>query len=159
MPVDLTDFETDIVLRPLTMADFDDLIELSLACFPTLDPWTRANVENQLATWPDSQIGLFFDDRMVASCAHVIVHSADYSDWSDWREMSDDGNIRNHDPEGDTLYGIEIQVRPEFRGRRLSRRLYDARKDLCRRLNLSAMMIGGRIPGFAAVQHALTARQ
>ena len=30
--------------------------------------------------------------------------------------------------EGNTLYGIEIMVDPEFRGLRLARRLYDARK-------------------------------
>lgn len=77
MNVDLTDFETDIVLRPLTLADFDELIALSQACFPSIEPWSRGNVENQLATWSESQIGLFFDGRMVASCAHVVVHSAD----------------------------------------------------------------------------------
>ncbi len=159
MPVDLTDFETDVVLRPLTLDDFDDLIALSRTCFPSIPHWSRANVENQLAMWDQSQIGLFVDGALAASCAHVIIHSSDYSDYSDWREMSDEGNIRNHDPEGDTLYGIEIQVHPDFRGRKLARRLYDYRKELCRDLNLAYMMIGGRIPGYAAVKGELSPRQ
>lgn len=159
MPVDLTEYETDIDLRPLVEDDYDALLALSVACFPTIEPWSRANFRSQIQTWPQSQLGLFLDGRLVASCAHLIVHSADYSQWADWREMADDGNIRNHDPEGDTLYGIEIQVHPEFRGQRLARRLYDARKDLCRRHNLAAMGIGGRIPGYAAVKEEMTARE
>ena len=135
MSLDLTEFESTIVLRPLILKDFDQLIELSLLCFPTLDPWSRTNVENQLAMWPQSQVGLFIDGQLVASCAHVIVHSSDYTDFSNWKEMSDNGDIRNHDPEGDTLYGIEIQVHPDWRGRRLARRLYDHRKELCREHN------------------------
>jgi len=159
MPIDLSAFETDVVLRPLTMDDFDELVALALLCFPKIEPWTRGNIENQLATWPESQLGLFIDGQLVGSCAHVIVHSSDYSDWADWREMSDSGNIRNHDPEGDTLYGIEMQIHPDFRGRKLARRMYDARKEMCSRYNLATMMIGGRMPGYAAVKDQLTPRQ
>ena len=34
------------------------------------------------------------------------------------------------------LYGIDVFIVPEFRGLRLGRRLYDARKELCENLNL-----------------------
>ena len=37
-------------------------------------------------------------------------------------------------------------ITPEFRGLRLGRRLYDARKELCENLNLRAIVFGGRIP-------------
>ena len=40
----------------------------------------------------------------------LVVNSGDVADWYDWMSVSDGGNIRNHDPEGDTLYGIEMQV-------------------------------------------------
>ena len=76
--------------------------------------------------------------------------------WHNWKAISDEGYIRNHNNKGDTLYGIEIMVDPEFRGMKLSRRLYDARKELCRERNLCRMMIGGRIPGYGA--HAAARR-
>ena len=53
-------------------------------------------------------------------------------EWHNWKVVADEGYIRNHKAKGDTLYGIEIMVDPEFRGMKLSRRLYDARKELCR---------------------------
>ena len=35
-----------------------------------------------------------------------------------------------------------------MRGRRLARRLYDARKELCERLNLRSIAFGARIAGY-----------
>jgi predicted amidohydrolase len=60
---------------------------------------------------------------------------------------------------GDTLYGIEIMVDPEYRGLKLSRRLYDARKELCRERNLVRCIIGGRIPGYHLHAETLSARE
>ncbi len=57
------------------------------------------------------------------------------------------------------LYGIDVFVHPEYRGLRLARRLYDVRKELCERYNLRAMVVGGRIPGYAAHADELTPRE
>jgi predicted amidohydrolase len=42
---------------------------------------------------------------------------------------------------------------------KLARRLYDARKDLCRERNLKRIMIGGRIPGYQEYQGRMSARE
>lgn len=148
----IDDLEARLELRPLTMDDFEALVALQLRCFPTMQPWGREHLRSQLSEWPESQLGLFLDNVLVASAAHLIVDGEDYSTWSDWKALADGGMIRNHDPEGDTLYGIEMQVDPAYRGMRLSRRLYDERKRICRDRNLQFMRIGGRIPGYK--QHA-----
>ena len=54
--------------------------------------------------------------------------------------------LTRDNPLGDVLYGIEVFIHPDYRGLRLGRRLYDARKSLCERLNLKAIVFGGRIP-------------
>ncbi len=159
MKIELSDYETSVILRSLVPGDFEALVALQLACFPTMQPWTEDQFKSQLKAWPESQLGIFMDEKLVASAAHLIVEYGDYSNWSDFWQMSDNGYIRNHDPEGDSLYGIEIQVHPEYRGMKLSRRLYDARKSLCRDRNLARMMIGGRIPGYAPRAAEMTARE
>jgi ribosomal protein S18 acetylase RimI-like enzyme len=134
MPVDHEEFASNVQIRQLTIDDFDRLVELQLICFPGMKPWRKEQIESQLQTFPEGQIGVEVDGVLVASASSLIVSSADYTDWHDWMSLADGGMIRNHDPLGDTLYGIEIMVHPEFRGLRLARRLYDARKDLCRRV-------------------------
>lgn len=157
--IDLTEFEWNLILRCLTVEDYKAVVALQKTCFPEMQPWTHEQFESQLNTFPEGQIGIECDGRLVASSSSLIVRFEDQVDWHNYARISDDGYIRNHTNEGDTLYGIEIMVDPEFRGMRLSRRLYDERKELCRQRNLQRIMIGGRIPGYAQHAHELTARQ
>lgn len=159
MPVDLSDFETRITLRPLTAEDFDAVVALQLKCFPHMPPWSATQWRSLVTRFPEGQIGIEAEGELIATSAALIVDASDYAEWYDWSSVADNGYIRNHDPDGDTLYGIEIQVDPEWRGYRLSRRLYEARKDLCRENNLARIVIGGRIPGYAKVASTMSARE
>ena len=155
---DLQKFET-LRLRNLTMGDFDALVALQLKCFPGMKPWRREQIASQLAIFPEGQTVIELEGRIIASSGSLIVDSASHGDWHDWKLSTDDGYIRNHEPKGDTLYGIEIMVDPEFRGMKLSRRLYDARKALVRARNLTGIMIGGRIVGYGKYADQMSARE
>ena len=159
MTIDLTSYESNLALRLLTSDDIPAIVALQLRCFPGMSPWQEGQLRSQLALFPEGQIGIEIKGRLVATSASLIVDSGDYDDWHDWHSISDSGWIKNHDPEGDTLYGIEMQVDPEFRGLRLSRRLYEARKTLARQLNLAGIMIGGRIAGFSEHSSGMTAQE
>ena len=98
-------------------------------------------------------------DKIIASSNSLIVDFDIHEDYDSWQRISDNGYITNHNPEGDTLYGIEIMVHPDFRGMRLSRRLYDARKQIARKYNLRSIVIGGRIPGYYKHKSKMTARE
>ena len=56
--------------------------------------------------------------------------------------------FNTHDANGNILYGIEVFIHPDYRGLRLARRMYEYRKELCEKLNLKAIMFGGRIPNY-----------
>src|SRR3989338_2154205 len=147
--INLKDFEKQIIVRPIMMDDFKDLVELQKKCFPGMKPWTKEQIKSQLEIFPEGQIGVEYCNQLVASSSSLIVNFDLYTEKHAWQEASDNGFIRNHDPEADTLYGIEIMVDPEFRGMKFARRLYDARKQLAREKNLARIVIGGRIPGYA----------
>ena len=157
--LNLEDFASRLQLRQVRPDDYDALVALQLKCFPGEPPWTRQHIESQIAHFPEGQICIELDGKVVASSSSLIVDFGDYDDWHSWREIADDGYIRNHDPDGDTLYGIEIMVDPELRGYRLSRRLYGARKALARERNLRRIIIGGRIPGYGAHADRMSARE
>ncbi len=157
--INLAEFETHIQVRPIRMEDYDEIVELQLACFPGMKTWTREQIESQLAIFPPGQLCVEYDGEICASSSSLIVDFDQHEDWHDWGKISDHGFIRNHDPEGDTLYGIEIMVHPDVRGMKLARRLYDARKRLARDMNLKQILIGGRIPGYREHADEMTARE
>ncbi|MEX0927987.1 MAG: GNAT family N-acetyltransferase [Balneolales bacterium] len=143
-------------LRPFEKTDYKLLKELQLKCFPKMKTYTQAQFRSQLKQFPEGQLGVFFGDKLIGSGSSLILDLDEYSKDHTWGEIADDGYIRNHDPEGDTLYGIEVMVDPEFREMKIGRRIYDARKELCVRLNLKRILIGGRVPNYHRYQQEMS---
>jgi len=158
-PIDLAEFETRLVVRNLRIEDFDALIKLQNKCFPGMSPWEAEQIRSQLRVFPEGQFCIEFDGQLVASASSLIVDFEQHEDWHNWKAIADSGYIRNHDALGDTLYGIEIMVDPEFRGLKLARRLYEARKQLARSRNIRRIIIAGRIPGYGAHADAMSASE
>ena len=150
--LDLGEFETKLVVRNLRIEDFDALIRLQKRAFPAMGAWDIEQIRSQLRIFPEGQFCIEYDGEIVASASSLIVDFEKHEEWHNWKAIADSGYIRNHDALGDTLYGIEIMVDPEFRGLKLARRLYEARKQLARSRNISRIIIAGRIPGYH--QHA-----
>lgn len=157
--LDLKEFEKSILMRPLRMEDYDVVVSLQKDCFPGMLPWTREQFSSQLSIFPEGQLGVEYKGDLVASSSSLVLDFGLYSEWHSWREIADQGFIRNHDPNGNTLYGIEIMVDKNYRGLKLARRLYEARKELARRMNLMRIILGGRIPGYARHSNEITARE
>ena len=137
-----------IRLRQIKKSDYLSIVKLQLKCFPGMKPWSENQFNNLVSTFPEGQVCILMENEIVASCSSLIIHSTNYSETSSWNELTDNGNISNHSPEGDTLYGMEIMVNPEYRGMKLSRRLYDARKNIAKHFNVKRILIGGRLPNY-----------
>lgn len=138
------------MIRELELEDYDEVVRLQDACFPGVEPWSLENFTHQLTRFPEGQIGIELDGELVASSSSMIVTGEDWMSSHTFDEVSSGETIRNHEPEGDSLYGLDIVVSPQYRGMRLARRIYEARKRLIGQLNLRRMMIAGRLPGLQA---------
>ena len=73
-------------------------------------------------------------------------------------EIIQGGWLTSHQPEGVWLYGADISVRPEYRGRGLATALYAARQEVVWRLELKGQVTAGMIPGYSAVSTQMPAR-
>lgn len=146
--INFDEFRKSITVRPIRTEDFDDIIALQLKAFPGMKPWRRDQLESQLLHFPEGQICVEYNGTIIGSASSLIIDFYEYGDVHSWGEVCDNGYITNHDPGGDTLYGIEVMVDPDFRGMKVGRRLYEARKELAYRLNLKRIVIGGRVPNF-----------
>ncbi len=150
-----------IELRNLTADDYQGLKESMIASYEnwTGALWEKKDIGRLLQLFPEGQIAILVDDRIAGCALSLIIDYGRFGDSHSFRDITGNMSFSTHSPKGDVLYGIEVFVSPQFRGMRLGRRLYDARKELCERLNLQSIVFGGRIPKFHEHADMLTPKQ
>jgi predicted amidohydrolase/GNAT superfamily N-acetyltransferase len=121
--------------------------------------WSEKQINKLLQIFPEGQFVVLFNDKVVGVALSIIVNYDQFGDDHTYKEITGDFTFNTHTPSGDSLYGIEVFVHPDYRGLRLARRLYDARKEVCERLNLKAIIFGGRIPSYKEHADELTPKQ
>lgn len=150
-----------VEVRRLEISDYKDLLETLKLAYENIDedPWKRRQVANLLSLFPEGQIAVVVNDKVVGCALCLVVNYAKYGDDHTDDEITGGESFTTHDPEGDVLYGIDVFVHPDYRGMRLARHMYDVRKELCAKLNLRSIVAGGRIPGYNAYAKKLSPRQ
>ncbi|MGM0877999.1 MAG: GNAT family N-acetyltransferase [Bacillota bacterium] len=157
--LDLSKFEKKMIIRNIEERDIDELLKLQGKCFPGMRPWRREHLESHLEHFQEGQFCAELDGKIIGSCSSLLLNFDEYDDRHTWDDITDNGYITNHDPDGYNMYGIEVMVHPSYRRMKIGHRLYEARKDLARRLNLKSIIIGGRIPNYYKYADELTARE
>jgi hypothetical protein len=85
MELELKEFESRLVVRPLTLNDYENLVTLEKKCFPGMETWHREHLASQLAHFPEGQICIDVDGELVASASSLVVESDDYENWHSWK--------------------------------------------------------------------------
>lgn len=146
---DNTGEEHHLRLRHLNLSDYADVKKIMDAVYPDIGgAWTRKQFSAQINRFAEGQICIEDNGQVVAGAISMIVDYDRFGDRHKYNDITSNGYLTHHDPNGGVLYGVDIFVHPDYRDMRLGRRLYDARKELCRSLNLRAIVAGGRMPGY-----------
>ncbi|MEX0987484.1 MAG: carbon-nitrogen hydrolase family protein [Bacteroidales bacterium] len=136
-----------VFLKP---ADYGELKEAMIEAYENMPNayWKERHIEILTSLFPEGQVVIRVNGEFAGCALSIIVEYGNFDNRHSYREVTGDFTFNTHDAEGDFLYGIDIFIRPKFRGLRLGRRLYDYRKELCERLNLKGIVFGGRIPNY-----------
>ena len=140
-----------IEIGNLKSQDYQELLTAMKAAYSTWQGsyWTIETINKLINKFPEGQIVIKVDEVVVGCALSIVVDYDKYGDSHTYKEITGNYTFSTNDlKNGDVLYGIEIFIHPEYRGLRLGRRLYDARKELCEQLNLRAIVFGGRIPEY-----------
>lgn len=150
-----------VEIRYLKISDYQELkisMQEAYANWPGAF-WKESHLQKLLDVFPDGQIAVVVNDVVVGCALSLIIKYDHFGDEHTYKEITGNYTFNTHTPKGDVLYGIEVFIKPEFRGLRLARRLYDARKELCEKLNLKAIVFGGRIPFYHKYADEITPKE
>lgn len=76
-----------------------------------------------------------------------------------WQTMIGDMSLQNHDPQGEWLYGVDFYVNEHYRRLGIGSKMYQARFNLVKKLNLRGMYAGGMLAGYYRYQQQMSPRE
>lgn len=157
MSLEITNIELDF----FTLDDYQELKQVMISSYYA-DPnayWEEHQIQALLEKFPEGQVVIKVNGEIAGGALSIIIDQEEFDGEHTYLDITGNFMFDTHNPEGDTLYGIDVFIKPDFRGLRLGRRLYEFRKQLCERLNLKGILFGGRIPNYHLYAHELNPKE
>jgi len=152
----------NVKVRRWRKNDIPKILGVEKAAYPDFTSDKLCDERNylmQLEAFPEGQLLAEIDGKVVGYATSLIVQLDDDSPWYAYSEITGMATFSTHDPSGDTLYGADISVHPDYRGMDIAGELYKGRKRILTRFNLRRMVAGGRIPGYKDHAGKMSAEQ
>jgi ribosomal protein S18 acetylase RimI-like enzyme len=140
---------SEIIIRRTLPEDIDKIVNLQKESFPYLartgNIWHPDELRSHLEVFPEGQCVADLNGQVIGSASSLVVQlEPEYVDHT-WKEITGNGLLTTHNPDGDSLYGADISTHPKYRHEHIGKRLYDFRKELVIELNVRRMISGGRL--------------
>lgn len=151
----------NIELIFLGNTDYEELKNAMIEAYEKMPNsyWDEDHIKTLIKNFPEGQVAIKVDNELAGCALSIVVDYGRLDNKHTYKEITGDNSFNTHTTNGDVLYGIDVFIRPKYRGLRLGRRLYDYRKELCERLNLRGIVFGGRIPNYHQYSKELTPKE
>lgn len=140
------------VIRNYNEKDFDELIRVQREAFPPPFPeellWNNEQLKNHITLFPDGALCVEIDEKIAGSITGLIVRQEENDLEHSWSDITDNGHIRNHDRNGNTLYIVDICISPNYRKLGLGKWMLQSMYETVVHLGLDRLLGGGRMPGY-----------
>jgi len=152
-----------VAIRNYRHADFEALIDIQRECFPPPFPaelwWNKEQLASHVELFPEGALCAEIDGKLVGSMTGLIVQLDHANQQHSWADVTDNGYVRTHNPNGNTLYIVDISVRPSSRKLGIGKLLMQSMYELVIHQGLDRLLGGGRMSGYHKQAERLSAQQ
>ncbi|WP_456275737.1 GNAT family N-acetyltransferase [Bacillus sp. AK128] len=147
-----THIPTKALVRNYQKGDFEALIDIQKASFPPPFPselwWNEKQLTNHVELFPEGALCVEIDGSVCGSMTGLVLQMDNGDPHHSWDEATSSGSIANHNPNGNSLYVVDICVKPEYRKYGLGKLLMQSMYETVVDLKLERLIGGGRLPGY-----------
>ncbi|MFP3125666.1 GNAT family N-acetyltransferase [Ectobacillus funiculus] len=151
------------VIRNYKEKDFPGLIRIQQESFPPPFPaelwWNKEQLHNHVTLFPEGALCIEVNGEIAGSMTGLLVDFDPKHPDHTWEGITDNGYISSHNPNGNTLYVVDISVRPSYRKLGLGKWLMLAMYDVVVHKRLDRLLGGGRMPGYYKKAGEMTPKQ
>lgn len=140
-------------IRLAQMDDIAGVVALQQKAFPPpFDPelhWDPEHIEAHIRVFPLGQwVAVSHDGTVIGSCSNTLISEERWNLHAPWYRTVGGPSLEGIELDGNTLYGLDISVDPDFRRQGVGRSFYEARFEYVRNHQLTRYGTACRIPGF-----------
>jgi GNAT superfamily N-acetyltransferase len=139
-------------VRQAQIEDVPGIVALQSACFPPPFPptlhWRPEHIGRHLELFPEGQFVAYCNNLVIGSASSLLISDSRWGVHLPWVETTGGFSFASHEPDGEVLFGADISVHPDWRGRGVGRELYRARFEVVRRQRLKRYGTACRLPGW-----------
>lgn len=132
--------------------DIPEAVRLQRLCFPAPFPenllWSAEHLHRHQELFSAGQFVATVGGSVVGSASATRISEEVWQAHANWNDTVGGPFLETFDPNGSTIYGLDISVHPEYRNRGIARLLYELRKDLARSVGAIRFGTACRLPGY-----------
>lgn len=137
------------VLTEERCAAVAELIQICFPQMPESDQYTESDLLEMAEVFPAGTIVMLDGDKVIGMGTGIFVDvDFDNLPGTEHEVLYNAEEESLHDDDGDYYYGSDIAVHPDYRGRGLSREIYNRRKALVTDNNKKGFVAAGVLPGY-----------
>ena len=152
-----------VTIRNYQVSDIPEMIDIQKECFPPPFPvelwWNEEQLRSHIEKFPEGALCAEVDGHLIGSMTGLITQFDPKHPQHTWEEVTDHGYIRNHRANGNSLYVVDISVRPAYRKCGIGKWLMQSMYETVVQLRLERLLGGGRMPGYHRYADQMTPEQ
>jgi len=136
-----------IEIKNAEIKDLDSIVELENQIWPEGTKANKEKFESRLKIFPEGFFLAYDNGKLIGTSTSEIIFYEPENPPISWESVTDNGYIRNHNPNGNALYIVSVGALSRSGG---GSALIQAQINLAEKLRLEFLVLGARIPNYNA---------